>query len=217
MNKGGTMKKSYFLLFIFYCLLFTVLGCGGDGPGSPGSDGSEKTGVKLDGIISPTYQDEPVYSVDAFRNLDCDNDPTTDDAEYYADHTAILTIYASLINPNTDFQPGKLFIEKYTIKYYRSPDSINAPPILTDTRFATISIDPPIGANINVVETTVVFVDLIRKIQYVDDIFSGIYTSNILNNYTAVYKFEGKNEFGTKFSFEVQRDFQIGDFDNCGG
>ena len=49
------------------------------------------------------------------------------------------------------------------------------------------------------------------------DMLSGIYSSStcFLNNYTAVYKFEGKNDFGEKFSFEVQADFQIGNFNNC--
>jgi hypothetical protein len=65
-------------------------------------------------------------------------------------------------------------------------------------------------------KATVTLVDLIRKAQYLQDILSGRYTTNILNNYTAVYTFYGQNEFGKSVTFIVQTDFQIGSFDYCG-
>jgi len=209
-------KRSFFLLcYIFVLSAIFFYGCGGGGPGSPGSDGSEKTGVVLEATIVPTYNGDNVYSVDAFRDL-CDEGPPPE-YEYFADHGAVLTVNARLLNPDTTFQPGTLYIEKYTIKYYRSSDSIGAPPIETDVRYISLPITPPLGGSgFTSVSTTVVFLDLVRKIQYNDDMSGGASSSTYyLNNYTAVYKFEGKNDFDEKFSFEVQADFQIGNFNNC--
>jgi len=214
---GGEMRKrSFFLLSImFFVSAVFFYGCGGDGPGSPGSDGSEKTGVILTATIAPIYEGGNTSSVDAFQDI-CDPGPPPD-AEIFTDHSATLIVNARLLNPDTSFQPGTLHIEKYTIKYFRSSDSIGAPPIETDVRFISLPITPPSGTGVNSVTTTTAFLDLVRKDQYSDNMLSGKYSSSLafINNYTAVYKFEGKNDFDEKFSFEVQTDFQIGNFDNC--
>ncbi len=210
------MKKSYFLLFTVCCLLFTVFlwGCGGGGPGSPGSSGTEDTGVRISAILVPTYLDENTYSVDAFRNPDCDGKPDTNDPEPFTDHSATVIINAELLNPNATFRPGTLYIEKYTVEYRRSTDSIGTPPIESDTRYKTIIITPPTGTGTTTVEVSSILVDLLRKEKYSSDVTSDWYSygSAYLNNYTAVYTFEGKNEYGTKFSFKAQTDFQIGNF-----
>jgi len=208
-------KRSFFLLsFIFFVSAIFFYGCGGGGPGSPGSDGSEKTGVILDATISPKYSDTETSSVDAFQDV-CDPGPPAK-YEFFADHGADIIIRARLVNPDTTFLIGNLYVEKYTIKYFRSADSIGAPPIETDVRYVTMKITPPqSGIGTSLVIYPGVFLDLKRKMQYAEDIVSGRYTSDSLNNYTAVYKFEGKNDFGEKFSFEAQKDFQIGNFDNC--
>jgi len=214
------MRRNYICLFAF-CLLSAAMllcGCGGgDGPGSPGSCGTEKTGVMVDVTISPIYLGAPTYSVDAFRDI-CDEGPP-EVWEFYGTHDASLTFTARLINPGTDFRPGRLHIEKYTIKYFRSTDSIGAPPIETDRRFMTLAITPPTGTGTTTLTTTGIFLDLTRKIQYANDIIGGRYSSTSfgLNNYTAVYRFEGKNDFGDSFCFEGQANFEIGNFDNCGG
>lgn len=211
------MKRSYFLFFTFCCLLFTVFfwGCGGNGPGSPGSQGTEDTGVILDATIVPTYFGNSTSSVDAFQDVCSAGPPPV--LEKFADHQATVTINATLLNPNSTFQPGILYIEKYTITYERSTDSIGSPPIESDTRFVSITITPPAGASVSTVTATVEFLDLKRKDQYSSDMLSGGFSSGsaFLNNYTATYTFEGKNQFGDRFSFKVQTDFQIGDFDNC--
>lgn len=211
------------LLFLIFNLLFVtslLVGCGGgDGPGSPGSRGTEDTGVTVDvRIITPTYFDDNTSSVDAFR-VDCDPDSEVTDPEPFADHSATVEFTARLLNPNTNIQPGILYIEKYTVEYRRSNDSIGAPPIESDTRFMTIQITPPQGAEVNEVTVAgLILVDLKRKDQYAEDIFSGRYSAGPagLNNYTAIYTFSGKNEYGEKFSFKGQTDFQIGNFCNCG-
>lgn len=215
---GGKMKKGHFLLTI-YALIVTVLlwGCGGGGPGSPGSSGTEDTGVIIDATVVPTYLGKDTYSVDAVQQI-CDPGPPPK-YETFTDHNATVTINARLMNPNTTFKVGTLYVEKYTVEFRRSNDSIGAPPIESDTRYHTIVITPPAGNGVSTVETTVILVDLKRKEKYLNDMLSGQYTSGMayINNYTAIYRFYGKNEFGTDFSFEAHVDFQIGSFDNCGG
>jgi hypothetical protein len=215
---GGKMKRKSWLFVICY-LSFIVLflwGCG-SGPGSPGSQGTEDTGVILEATIVPTYNGEDTYSVDAFQQV-CSEGPPPE-YEYFTDHQATVTITATLINPNTTFQPGTLYIEKYTVEFRRSADSIGAPPIQSDTRYKTIVITPPTGTGETTVTDTVILVDLLRKDQYATDVLSGQYSygSAYINNYTAIYTFKGKNEYGDSFSFKAQTDFQIGSFDNCGG
>jgi hypothetical protein len=210
------MRKNKFLLCAVYCLLSTVFlwGCGG-GSGSPGSKGTEDTGVEVDATLTPLYLGNNTYSVDAFRVI-CDPGPP-EKVEVFTDHNATLTMTARLINPNTTFQAGALYIEKYTVEFRRSSDSIGAPPIQSDTRYKTIVIPAPTGSGTTTVEDTVVLVDLIRKEQYKADVMSGQYSSGTyyLNNYTAMYTFEGKNEYGEKFSFKAQTDFQLGNFNYC--
>ncbi len=224
MKIGGKMKRVQCLLFMICFLILSGLfyGCGGSGPGSPGSHGTEDTGVILEATIIPEYLGANTNDVDAFRISNCDGDPTTNDPEPYTQHDATVTINASLINPNSTFQAGDLFIEKYTVEYRRSTDSIGTPPIEKFTEFKSIIIPAPSGTGINTVTDTLFFVDLPRKTKYVDDMTSGSYSSSMnnpffLNNYTAIYTFEGKNEFGTNFSFKTQVGFVIGYFDNCGG
>ena len=210
-------KRSFFLLFfIFVISSIFFYGCGGGGPGSPGSDGSGNTGVILDASIQPTYNGEDTDSVDSFQNV-CDDGPPPV-YEYFANHGAQFVILARLANPDTTFQPGNLYIEKYTIKYFRSADSIGAPPIETDVRYVTMKITPlQTGTGTSVDIYSGVLVDLVRKDKYSSDMLSGSYSSSLayINNYTAVYKFEGKNDFGEKFTIEAQTDFQIGNFINC--
>jgi hypothetical protein len=213
---GGKMKRVYLLLFTVCCLLLAVFlwGCG-NGPGSPGSSGSEDTGVIVDAIVVPQYNGVTTSSVDAFQD-ECGTPPNTT-PEFYADHQVIVTFTARLVNPNTTFEIADLHIEKYTIEFRRSTDSIGAPPIESDTRFRSITITAPVGAGTTVVTDTLSFVDLIRKIQYANDMLSGRYGSNpvVVNNYTAILTFEGKNDFGKEFKIKTQTDFQISDFNNC--
>jgi hypothetical protein len=218
---GGKMKRVHLLLLAMCFLVLNGLlfGCG-SGPGAPGSHGSEKTGVILDvASITPTYNEVNTYSVDAFQQI-CQVGPPEID-EIFSDHSAIITFNARLLNPNATFTPGALHITKYTVEYRRSTDSIGAPPIekiIDGTVGMPVTIYPPSGTDTTAVITTVVFVDLKRKDQYRADIESGMYTPNILNNYTALYTFEGQNDFGEYFSIQAQAvGFQIANFNNCGG
>jgi hypothetical protein len=210
---GGAMKRNYILLFAGYFSLLAILlaGCGGGGPGSPGSSGSENTGVAL----SATVVGAATNSVDAFQDI-CDPGPPPV-YEVFTDHQATVTFTARLLNPDTTFQVGKLYVEKYTVELRRSSDSIGAPPIESDTRYQTIEIPAPLGAGEVTVTTDIILVDLIRKLQYASDMLSGRYNalSAYLNNYTAIFTFEGQNEYGENFKVKTQMNFQIGNFNNC--
>lgn len=210
------MKSKYILLFTVYCLLSTVFlwGCGGTGPGAPGSYGCEDVGLICDVTITPTYKGANTSSVDVFQQTCSAGPPPV--YEYFADHSATATLSLRLLNPNTTYQPGTLYIEKYTVEFRRSADSIGAPPIQSDTRYKTIIIAPPTGTSISTVETTAVFVDLVRKNQYAIDVLSGRYSFGpaYINNYTASYTFEGQS-LGKAIKIFGQTNFQIGSFDYC--
>ncbi len=211
------MKRNY-PLFTIYCLLLTVFlwGCG-SGPGSPGSQGTEDTGVRLDATITPTYNGANTSSVDAFQDICSAGPPPV--YEKITDHSATVTITATLLNPNPQIAPGTLYIDYYTVEYRRSQDSIGAPPIESNTRYDTIIITPPLSGTGSTTTTfTAIFVDLTRKAKYSSNTLSGAYsytTLAYLNNYTATYTFVGHNQYGKSFSFMAQVDFQIGDFNNC--
>lgn len=222
------MKRNYiFLIFVVYCLMSTVFlwGCG-SGPGSPGSTATEDTGVILDATLAPSYLGTNTYSVDVVKNPQpcvfgdpTAHPPTPDKFENFLDHNAILTVDATLVNPNPQITPGTLYIEKYTIEYRRSQDSIGAPPIESDTRYVTLVITPPLSGTASTTTTaTLVLVDLTRKDKYLSDILTGAYaytSSAFLNNYTATYTFEGQNQYGKRFSFIAQTNFQMGSFNYC--
>ena len=211
------MKRNHFLLFAIYCLLSAVFiwGCG-SGPGSPGSYGCEDVGLICDVAITPTYQDANTSSVDAFRDI-CDIGPPPVYG-YFADHSATATISLRRLNPNSTFLINPVYIERYTIEFRRSTDSIGAPPIQTFTGYKTITLTPPSGTAINTFDATVVLVDLLRKDQYAIDVLSGRYSSGryYINNYTASYIFEGQS-LGKAIKIFGQVPFQIGSFDYCGG
>jgi hypothetical protein len=203
------MKRSYFWLFAIYPVIMVLLlwACGG-GSGSPGSCGTEDTGVMLDPQITEGSRNVDAWSDEISEGVYCG----------LTDSTVSLTVNSRLINPTTEVTPGVMYVEKYTIEYRRSNDSIGAPPIETFTGYHTIVMIPPAGEEIKTyVTSNIILVDLVRKIQYANDIESGQYSSSsTLNNYTAIYTFEGKNQYGAEFCFKVEFNFEIGDYANCG-
>lgn len=211
------MKKRSLLRFLLYISILSVIlyGCGG-GAGSPGSQGTEDTGVIVDATVSGLYLDDSTNSIDVFQDICEPGPPPTYEA--FTDHEAAVTFTASLINPSPTIKPGTLYIDKYTVEYKRSNDSLGAPPIEMDTRYDTIVITPPLsGTGITSITATVTLIDLVRKERYNDDVLSGRYDYHLayINNYTAIYTFYGKNEYGEKFTAKAQLNFQIGWFDYC--
>jgi hypothetical protein len=215
---GGKMKKRSLLLFLLYISILSVIlyGCGG-GAGGPGTSGTEETGVVLD-VQTPVglYLDENTNSVDVFQQI-CDEGPPPE-YEQFTDHEATVAFNTSLINPNPTIKPGTLYVEKYTIEYKRSNDSLGAPPIEKDTRYETIVIPVPLTGNgTSGTNATLILIDLVRKEKYYDDVLSGRYDYHLayINNYTAIYTFYGQNEYGENFTAKAQMNFQIGSFDYC--
>jgi hypothetical protein len=214
-KQGAMMKRRYLISILYGLLLAGILhGCGG-GPGAPGSSGTEDTGVMIDATVTPNYDGSNSNSVDTFQQI-CNAGPPPE-YEYFADHGATVSIAARLINPNTTFSVGKMHVQKYRVEYRRLNDSIGAPPIETYIGFTSIDIDPPTGTGTFIITAPVLLVDLLRKDQYATDVTSGQYSSGLayINNYTAIYTFEGQNDFGKDFSFQAVITFQIGSFDNC--
>jgi hypothetical protein len=84
--------------------------------------------------------------------------------------------------------------------------------------YQTIPITAPVGSGTTTVTTTLTLVDLVRKIQYANDMLSGRFGSDpyVINNYTAIYTFYGQNDFGNEFTIKGTMSFQISDFNNCG-
>lgn len=184
-------------------ILFTVIllgGCGGGGKGS--------SGITAAAVITPTYNGADTYSVDVVRS-NCLSSDGTIHAEYFADHGATVTINAGLINPSNTNNQMKASIDRYTIEYHSLADSPGAPPVQSDTREKTVDFVLS-GTATTSVNMSVVFVDLLRKQQYLSDVPSGS-----LNNYTATYLFEGHGENGQLFTFSANTNFQIGSFNNC--
>ncbi|MFZ3135890.1 MAG: hypothetical protein WA126_00695 [Thermodesulfovibrionales bacterium] len=176
---------------------------------------SADTGLILEATVTPAYRGQNTYSVDAFQQICSPGPPPA--FEFFGDHQASVTITARLRNPNTTNPPGNLTIEKYTVDYARSADSPGAPPIASDTRYRNIVIPQPTGTGSTTVTDSSVFLDLLRKAKYENDITSEQFSSGpaFINNYTATYTFQGKTEKGEVFSFKTQTDFQIGSFDYC--
>lgn len=222
---------------VILILISSLWGCGGGGAGAPGSGGLDDIGVILDAYVRPyymtgkwtisntqttgtiTFEGNFTNAVDVTQIADCDpQTPDTNELEPWAEHSAVLVVNARLMNPASPFKPGSLFITEYKIDYFRSTDSLTAPPIESDRRFVNIIITPPPGSGNWYSAASVVFVDLIRKFEYVRLIDSGIYASRpgYLNNYTAEYTFYGKDSHGKSFSFKIRHDFTMGSYNNCG-
>lgn len=213
------MKQRYYILFFIFLFFLSQVSCGKQ-PGQPGSDGD--TGLILSATITPHYNGVDTKSVDVRQEV-CDPGPPPV-LEIFTDHQAIAVFTATLERPDLTVLPGTLYIQQYTVDFYRSSDSVGAPPIASDRRFTTIVIPPPaIGTTTpTTVTATLILVDLPRKQQYLNDMTlvppqftSALGGIALINNYTAVYTFYGTNDFGDSFSIQATTDFQIGLFDYC--
>jgi len=210
----------YFVILVLFVLMAS---CGGAGSGGPGSRGTADVNVMVMVDMMPS-QFGIAYEMDQDK---CQLTRVSSIPDYNVsinttnNHMATLFIKASLISPVMGASP--LFVEKYTVTYRPTIDSIGAPPITTaEYRNASFVITPPLIANYSTLNCKmvfpapdIIFFDMMRKAQYLTDVRSGKYsymTSNYLNRYTATFTFTGKNADGKEFSFITQSDFQIGIF-----
>ena len=210
------MKNKYLRGILTIVALVILAGCGST-PGSPGSSGD--TGVMLSATIAPKAAGSlSTGNVDAIIHLCSAGPPPV--YETLADQLATVTINAQLLSPDSTVPVGNIYIDKYTVEFKRSDDSVGAPPILTDTRYQQIFIKAPTGTGTTTVTQDIIFIDVPRKVQYATDILNSAYSSinnTTINNYTAIFTFEGQNDFGEHFSFQTHLGFSIGDYDTCGG
>lgn len=190
-------RRAKFIALNILLTFFLLSGCDGNG---------DSPGVKMSATITPTYNGANSPSIDATRNI-CTQGSTTQ-LEYFSDHTATALISASLINPSDVIKQMTVYIDSYTITYSSHADSPGAPAIQADTRVKGISFIVS-GEGTASIETTLSFVDLIRKNQYYTTV------GGALNNYSATYTFQGHSENGVHFTFNAQADFQIGNFNYC--
>ena len=158
--------------------------------------------------MTPTYNGVDTNSVDAFRAT-CTNSSGATQPEYFADHMATASIYASLIDPRDQ---QIVYIDAYTIDYLSSADSPGAPLIQSDTRANSISFGVSSATPTLAATVTLELVDLIRKNEYTADVKSA---PSYLNNYAATYTFKGHNRSGAPFTFTSRTNFQIGPFNYC--
>ncbi|MCI0468533.1 MAG: hypothetical protein L0Y62_00525, partial [Nitrospirae bacterium] len=117
------------VLLMFSVLSLILMSCGGGGGGS-----NVDAGVIVDAVITPEYLDANTDNVDAFRIADCDVTTPALEPEPFTDHSATVVFTARLINPSATVSPGPIYITRYTIRYYKSADSLSAPPIQVDAR-----------------------------------------------------------------------------------
>jgi hypothetical protein len=185
-------------------VLLTLLLLGGCGGG-----GKDSTGIAVSAVITPSYNGATTSSVDSVQNSCTNDNGTTSQPEYFADHTATASITASLLNTSNIITPMTAFIDSYTITFAGSADSPTAPAIQPDTRSMTFSFIASNATQTAATSVSVELVDLIRKNQY------SAAAGGALNNYTATYTFSGHTEHGEQFTATSQTNFQIGNFNNC--
>lgn len=182
---------------VFLCgltLLAVLIGCGSEA----------RSGLIITATITPTYNGGNTSSVDVVPQALC----SSGEPEYFATHGATVVFNVRRKYPDSTVSES-ITIDGYTTLYTPNADSPSAPAIQQDARAETIFIPSPAGSGATEVETSVVLVDLVRKIAYRAAV------SGDLNNYNALYTFSGRSQYGAEITVQTQTNFEIGSFDNC--
>jgi len=186
------MKRSHFLIFNIYCLLFTLLlwGCG-DGPGSPGSSGSEDTGIQITAVsITSVSPDIDVYSSVLLKRTD-----------------ATITIQAEKLNPNSTFDPFPASVEECTITYKKAKEDPSSPVIESMTIYPNCNISS--GSN----TCNVTLIDIERKVDFWIALGNGVNTpAEYPTHYVAQYECKYVNNYDKTGHFQVEYDIWLADF-----
>lgn len=206
------MKKSHFLIFNIYCLLFIVLlwGCG-DGPGSPGSEGSEDTGIEPR-VVSITHTD-PVGDQGDLWEIDFIQDICPDGkAEVFGNDVANIAFHGDQLNPNVTSN-NALFVANYKVTFLKEDPSS---PTIEQNEYANqsgITILP----NGDTGPFSFLIFDSGKKRAIVEDILNGIY---IPKSYPLLYNMKieiwGQDKYGHNFKVgTIIRMISITDYDRC--
>lgn len=215
MNKlfaGGKMKRSHFLIFNIYCLLFTLLlwGCG-DGPGSPGSEGSEKTGIEPR-VVSITHSDPSgdqgdLWEIDFIQDICDDGKP-----EPFGNDVASIAFFGDQLNPNVT-SDNALFVTNYRVTFLKEDPSS---PTIEQNEYGNQS-----GVTILPSADTGPFSFLVldsgKKRAIAQDISDGIY---IPKSYPLLYNMKieiwGQDKYGKDFKVgPIIKMISIANYDHC--
>jgi len=206
------MKRSHFLMFNIYCLLFTLLlwGCG-DGPGSPGGKGSEDTGIETR-VVSITHSD-PVGDQGDLWDVDFIQDICPDGkAEKFGNDIANITFHGDQLNPNAPSN-NVLYITNYRVTFLKEDPS--SPTIEQDEygNQAGITIKP----NVDTGPFSFLILDSGKKRAIAEDILSGIY---IPKSYPLLYNMKieiwGQDKYGKDFTVgPIIRMISITNYNRC--
>jgi len=205
------MKKSHFLMFNIYCLLFTVFlwGCG-DGPGSPGSEGSEKTGIEPR-VVSITHSD-PVgdqgdqWDIDLVQNL-CEGGK----AEKWGNDIANITFHGDQLNPNVASN-NVLYVTHYKVTFFKEDPSFPTIEQIESGSQAGIYIMPGVDTG----SFSFMVFDMNRKGNIYKDILDGIYPLNITLLYNMKIEIWGQDKYGNNFKVDpIIRMISITNYDKC--
>lgn len=203
------MKRSHFLIFNIYCLLFTLLlwGCG-DGPGSPGSSGSEDTGIQIK-AVSITKEEGP--DIDVFSNpLACPPDNPTKPEKLLTREDATMTIDASKLNPNSTFDPFPASVEECTITYKKAVEDPSSPVIESMTIYPNCNISS--GSN----TCNVTLIDIERKVDFWIALVYGVnLPAEYPTHYIAQYECKYVNNYDKTGHFQVEYDIWLADWLIC--
>ena len=190
------MKRSYFLLFTVYSLLFSVFlwGCG-SGTGSPGSSGSEDTGIRIKAVsITRESPDIDVYSESVITRED-----------------ATLTIESEKLNPGSSFDPFPASIEECTITYKKAIEDPSAPMIESLTIYPNCTMG---GCVATCPEScTVTLIDISRKQTYWNAIGQATNVpEEYPTHYIAEYNCKYMNNLDKTGYFKTEYDMWLADF-----
>jgi len=175
-----------------------MAGCGG---GANSSTVSDKVwyDVSISIPMNFTNQRSCGYDADAFPDK-------CDDGTFITDHLTPVVINLTRVDPNTD--PGSLFLEKYTVKYF--PMTAGSPVIPMLTVYHTQELKE--GSN----TLNAVVVDVQRKSAFADLFYTGQQSTSILPvGYNAVFTFYGRNGYGQVWEYQASAPFFMGQYNEC--
>ncbi|MEF9427492.1 MAG: hypothetical protein L0956_10140 [Candidatus Mariimomonas ferrooxydans] len=202
------MKKRYIISSLILTGFLFLYGCGGGSGGAPGSSGSEDTGIMLRAVSivgNPTSTDL-TPDIDVALHF-CDEEQTEPEEGLFR-VDATITIDAALVNTGFDTFPAS--VEECTITYKKANEDPASPIIEKLTDYPNCPIYD--GTNECVVE----LIDIQRKVDYWDDVDSGLNTpAEYPTHYAAVYECKYINIYGESGTFQVEYDIRLADFNTC--
>ena len=196
--KGKTLNNKFSFIILLMALVLIISGCGGEEYYDDRGDSYQITMVTQDA-------GQDTLDIDTVKIKDCDGNPITNDAEYFTNGFGIVTIKSFENVPTVK-------ITKYTVEYipnfspagtggYVMPPQLQSYPVLVDIFVPTNEI----------VSFTIFAVPLhIKEVYELEKKYPlkyGLYTIKV--------NFFGEDESGNSVRLAVNKDVDLGPFDNC--